>query len=180
MGILFCMRIALCFLSIFLAPALYAQNDNQINNLSELFRLAEMNSPAISSAKVGLQATSEKVHQAFAAFMPSVSYSGSKTQQATRTVTNNILMPDSDTTIYKQEITLTQPLYNRASSIQYRIAKLQIEKQEYELRQQILDLKNKVAQAYFLILTYEDTLSLIDAQKIHSNNSYYKQSVVMN
>lgn len=161
-----CIRFGLSCCVIFISPTLYAQpSEYGAENLTELFRLAEFNSPSIASAKASLLATTEKERQALGAFLPSVNYNGSKNKQNTQAITNDVALPESDSTITKHEIALTQPLYNRPSSIQYQISKHQIEKQEFELSQLILDLRSKVAQAYFLVLTYEDTLRLLDAQK---------------
>lgn len=149
-----------------LAPTLYAQSiEYGARNLTELFHLAEINSPSIASAKASLLATNEKTRQAFGSFLPSVNYNGSKSKQNTQSTTNDVSLPESDSAVTKHEIALTQPIYSRPSSIQYQISKHQIEKQEYELSQLTLDLRSKVAQAYFLILTYEDTLRLLNAQK---------------
>jgi outer membrane protein len=161
-----CIRFGLSFWVAFSAPALYAQQPEYgAGNLIELFHLAEINSPSIASAKASLLATHEKARQAFGAFLPSVNYNGSKSKQNTQAITNEVIAPENDTAVTKHEIALTQPLYSRPSSIQYQISKHQIEKQEYELNQLTLDLRSKVAQAYFLILTYEDTLRLLNAQK---------------
>jgi outer membrane protein len=147
-------------------PTLYAQpSEYGAGNLTELLHLAEINSPSIASAKASLLATNEKARQALGAFLPSVNYNGSKSKQNTQAITNEVIAPESDAAVTKHEIALTQPLYSRPSSIQYQISKHQIEKQEYELSQLTLDLRSKVAQAYFLILTYEDTLRLLNAQK---------------
>lgn len=149
-----------------LAPTLYAQSTEYgARNLTELFHLAEINSPSIASARASLLATNEKARQAFGAFLPSVNYNGSKIKQNIQSVANDVALPESDSSVTKHEIALTLPLYSRPSSIQYQISKHQIEKQEYELSQLTLDLRSKVAQAYFLILTYEDTLRLLNAQK---------------
>jgi outer membrane protein len=141
------------------------QSEHEVGSLTELFQLAEINSPTIASAKAGLSATNEKAKQAFAAFLPFVSYNGSKNKQNSLATTNDIVTPESDSTVTKHELTLTQPLYSRSASIQYQISKLQIEKQEDELNQLKLDLRSKVAQAYFLILTHVDTLHLLNSQK---------------
>jgi outer membrane protein len=161
-----CIRFGLSCWVIFISPTLHAQSSEYgAGSLTELFRLAEINSPSIASAKASLLATAEKERQALSAFLPSVNYNGTKNKQNTQVNTNNVALPESDSIVTKHEITLTQPLYNRPSSIQYQISKHQIEKQEFELSQLILDLRGKVAQAYFLVLTYEDTLRLLNAQK---------------
>ena len=161
-----CIRFGLSCCVIFISPTLYAQpSENGVRNLTELFSLAEINSPSIASAKASLLATTEKERQALSAFLPSVNYNGNKNKQNIQAITNDVALPESDSTITKHEIALIQPLYNRPLSIQYQISKHQIEKQEFELSQLILDLRTKVAQAYFLVLTYEDTLRLLDAQK---------------
>lgn len=161
-----CIRFGLSCWVALITPTLYAQpTEYGAGNLTELFHLAEINSPSISSAKASLLATHEKARQAFGAFLPSVNYNGSKSKQKTQSTTNDVALPESDSAVTKHEIALTQPLYNRLSSIQYQISKQQIAKQEYELSQLTLDLRSKVAQAYFLILTYEDTLRLLNAQK---------------
>ncbi len=149
-----------------ISPTLYAQpTEYGAGNLTELFHQAEINSPSIASAKASLLAANEKARQAFGAFLPSVNYNGSKIKQNIQSATNDVALPESDSAVTKHEIALTQPLYSRPVSIQYQISKHQIEKQEYELSQLTLDLRSKVAQAYFLILTYEDTLRLLNAQK---------------
>jgi outer membrane protein len=164
-GMMHSIRMALGSLVFALAPTLYAQTEYSATSLTELFNLAEINSPSIASAKASLQATNEKARQAFASFLPSVSYSGSKSELNSQSVTNEKYAPESNSTAYKHELALTQPLYNRQSSIQYQISKQQVQKQEFDLSQLVLDLRSKVAQAYFLILTYEDTIRLLNAQK---------------
>lgn len=163
-GMMTCLRVAVGGLVVAIAPTLYAQTAYSANSLTELFHLAEINSPSIASAKASLQATHEKARQSFAAFLPLVSYNGSKSEQNSQSTTNDKTAPENNSTAYKHELALTQPLYNRASSVQYQISKQQIQKQEFDLSQLVLDLRSKVAQAYFLILTYEDTLRLLSAQ----------------
>ncbi len=161
-----CIRFGLSCWVIFISPILHAQpSEYGPGNLIELFRLAEINSPSIASAKASLLATAEKERQSFGAFLPSVNYNGIRNKQNTQATTNDVATAESDSTITKHEIALTQPLYSKPSIIQYQISKHQIVKQEFELSQLILDLRSKVAQAYFLVLTYEDTLRLLNAQK---------------
>lgn len=161
-----CIRFGLsCWVALF-TLTLYAQPSGYgAGNLTELFHLAEINSPSIASAKASLLATNENARQAFGAFLPLVNYNSNKSKQNTQSTTNDVIAPKSNSAVTKHEIALTQPLYSRPSSIQYQISKYQIKKLEYELRQLTLDLRSKVAQAYFLILTYEDTLRLLNAQK---------------
>lgn len=107
-----------------LAPTLYAQSiEYGARNLTELFHLAEINSPSIASAKASLLATNEKTRQAFGSFLPSVNYNGSKSKQNTQSTTNDVSLPTSDSAVTKHEIALTQPIYSRPSSIQYQILK---------------------------------------------------------
>ena len=165
-SMLSCIRFGLSCGVALIAPTLHAQpSEYGAGNLTELFHLAEINSPSIASAKASLLATNEKARQAFGAFLPSVNYNGSNSKQNIQATTNEVVAPESDSAVTKHEIALTQPLYSRPLNIQYQISKYQIEKQEYELSQLALDLRSKVAQAYFLILTYEDTLRLLSAQK---------------
>ena len=145
-SMLSCIRFGLSCGVALIAPTLHAQpSEYGAGNLTELFHLAEINSPSIASAKASLLATNEKARQAFGAFLPSVNYNGSNSKQNIQATTNEVVAPESDSAVTKHEIALTQPLYSRPLNIQYQISKYQIEKQEYELSQLALDLRSKVA-----------------------------------
>jgi outer membrane protein len=160
-----CASFVLMCLAALYGSAVSADTEYSANTLPELFQLAESNSPSVASAKVSLLATNEKLRQAYAAFLPAVSYSYSKNKQNSVSTNNDVVAPESDSTVGKHELVLTLPLYDRPSSIEYQIAKHRIEKQEHELNQLKLDLRSKVAQAYFAILAIEDNLRLLSAQK---------------
>jgi outer membrane protein len=160
-----CGRVSVAFLAASLTSVAAVRAEQGGDTLVDLFRMAEINNPGIASAEAGLRMTGERARQAFGAMLPTLTYLGAASRQDVRSAPPGGAAPAGDTSVQKHDVSLVQPLYSRSTSIQYQIARQQIARQEYDLAQLKLDLKSRVAQAYFLILTYDDTLRLLEAQR---------------
>jgi outer membrane protein len=158
-------RVGVAFLATSLASMAAVRAEQGGDSLVDLFRMAEFNNPGIASAEASLRMTGERARQASGAMFPTLTYLGATSRQDVQSANTGGAAPAGESSVQKHDVSLVQPLYSRPTSIQYQIARQQIARQEYDLAQLKLELKNRVAQAYFLILTYDDTLRLLEAQR---------------
>lgn len=145
------------------APAAQAQS------LVELYETARGYDASYISAKSQYEANLAKANQTLGGILPNIALSAS----ATRTYFN--YRPDEPSSSYvaseryygtgSAAITLTQPLYRPAVWATYKQGGplLQQATAQYEAAEQ--DLLVRVSQAYFDVLTSEDSLELVRAQK---------------
>ncbi|AMP08619.1 type I secretion outer membrane, TolC family protein [Collimonas arenae] len=146
------MRITL--IASLIATALTAANAQAID-LMQTYQLALANDPVYTSARYALNANNEASVQGRAALLPSVGFGGnySKSGQSWKTITNNY------------SLQLTQPLFRPAYWQQYQESKLSVAAGEVQFAQAQQDLILRVSQAYFDILTAQDVLASLQAQK---------------
>ncbi|HEY1043580.1 MAG TPA: TolC family outer membrane protein [Telluria sp.] len=149
-------------------------------DLLEVYRQALANDATFASARASLQAGMERVPQARAGLLPSISGSASISRGETETtpwnVGQSITDPatgetitvgsfDADSRSRRYGVSLTQPLFNWASWQAYQQSKLTQGIIEAQFAQAQQDLITRVAQAYFDVLASQDTLETIRAQK---------------
>lgn len=141
------------------------------DDLLQLYREARQKDPALASAKAAWQATQEKIPQAQAGLLPSVSVAGS----ATYTIPDSTVEPNlpgftkatqvNSNIALNATVSASQPLYRRQNSIVLDQAKVQVAQSTYVLQSADQDLAVRLAQAYFDVLLAQDTLAFVGSQK---------------
>ncbi|MCP5266376.1 MAG: TolC family outer membrane protein [Burkholderiaceae bacterium] len=130
-------------------------------DLLQAFTDAEGYDAQLMSARATLSAARERVPQAKAGLLPSVSASAGVNRQYADT---NIA-PTRNYTAQTYGINLSYPLYRRQNVEAYEQSKLQLTLGEAQYAQAKQDLIVRVAQAYMDLLAAQDNLTTILAQK---------------
>lgn len=128
-------------------------------DLLQVYKQALVNDAQFASARATLAAGKERLPQSRSLILPNVGLSGSLTSGDSSA--NN--SGRSTTSIYT--LTLSQPLFNLGNLAQYEQGKLGVAAAEAQFAQSQQDLIIRVAQAYFDVLTAQDALELVKAQK---------------
>lgn len=127
-------------------------------NLLQVYQDALANDAVYASARANLSAGQEASIQGRANLLPLIGLSGSK-QKITR---ENI----PDTTSHGYTLSLSQPLFDIAAWQTYEQSKLSVAASEAAFASVQQDLILRVAQAYFDVLTAQDALTALQAQKV--------------
>lgn len=127
-------------------------------NLLQVYQDALANDAVYASARANLSAGQEVSVQGRANLLPFVGLSGSN-QKITR---ENI----PDTTSRGYTLSLSQPLFDIAAWQTYEQSKLSVAVSEASFATVQQDLILRVAQAYFDVLTAQDALTALQAQKV--------------
>ncbi len=139
----------------------------QAQSLQELYEAARNYDAGFVSAKSLFEANLAKANQALGAILPNIALSSSvsRTKFDFRNDTNPLTNQDRLYGTGTAAVTLTQPLYRPAAWAAYRQGgqQLQLAAAQYEASEQ--DLLVRVSQAYFDVLTSEDSLTFVKAQK---------------
>jgi outer membrane protein len=144
----------------------------QAEDLLQIYKEALTNDPVYASARASMVAGEEKIAQGRAGLLPVVGIQGSFFKNSLRedpTVVDPQLGYVSINTHYPTNgytATLTQPLFRLANWEQYQIGILSATSTEAQFSQAQEDLVLRVAQAYFDVLTAQDTLTSIQANKV--------------
>ena len=125
-------------------------------DLVQTYQQALANDPVYQSARYALRAGEEKITQGRAGLLPNVGVGGSYTRSGDA-------MQNSANTYTLQ---LTQPLLRMANWEAYQQGKLSVASSEAQFAQARQDLILRVGQAYFDVLSAQDALSFLRAQKI--------------
>ena len=134
-------------------------------DLLQIYQEALANDPVYASARASQAAGQEKSTQGRASLLPTVNLTGSSNRvtQELITAANN---PRGDFTTTAYTLSLSQPLFRWANWEQYQQGKLQTAVTEAQFAQAQQDLIVRVSQAYFDVLTSQDALASVKAQKI--------------
>jgi outer membrane protein len=152
--------IAALFAGTFASANIYAID------LVQVYQQALANDATFASARAAMTAGEEKSIQGRAGLLPAVGLSGSWLHQNTKTVTDGYtLNPDSFNT-RQYTLSLSQPLFRMANWASYQQGKLSVALSEAQFAQAQQDLIVRVSQAYFDVLTAQDTLASVQAQKV--------------
>ena len=127
-------------------------------NLLQVYQDALANDAVYASARANLSAGQEASVQGRANLLPLIGLSGSK-QKITRED-----LPD--TTSHGYTLSLSQPLFDIAAWQTYEQSKLSVAASEAAFASVQQDLILRVAQAYFDVLTAQDALTALQAQKV--------------
>ncbi len=134
-------------------------------DLLQVYRQAQDSDPVVKAAAATQQASQETLPQARALLLPSLDGS---VQSGKDFGTNDSSAGGSrnysfDT--YNYSVSLNQPIYDRGSQVQQRLAQSTVEKADVDFRNAQSDLILRVAQGYFGVLIALDSLTFATAEK---------------
>ena len=145
----------------------FAATSAQAQSLQELYDAARGYDAGFISAKAQFEANLAKANQALGGILPNIALTGSvsRTKFEVRPDGSQVLTQDRLYGTGTGAVTLTQPLYRPAAWAAYRQGGQQLQQAaaQYEAAEQ--DLLVRVSQAYFDVLTSEDSLAFVKAQK---------------
>jgi len=144
-----------------------ASMNAQADDLLQIYKQALTNDPVYASARAAMVAGEEKLPQGRSGLMPVVSLSGNFYRNGLReepTTGDGSLSINYPSNSYTAS--LTQPLFRMANWEQYQIGILSAASTEALFSQAQQDLMLRVAQAYFDVLTAQDALASIQANKV--------------
>jgi outer membrane protein len=136
-------------------------------NLLQIYQEALANDAAFASARAALAANEERVPQARAGLLPTAGINGSYGRTESNANIPNVpqtLNAGARTNTYT--VSLAQPLVRWANWEAYQQGKLLSAVGEAQFAQAQQDLIVRVAQAYFDVLTAQDALASVQAQKV--------------
>lgn len=150
-----------------LVAAMAFASSAQAQSLQELYDAARGYDAGFISAKSQFEANLAKANQALGGILPNIALTGtvSRTKFEVRNDGTQVLAQDRLYGTGTGAVTLTQPLYRPAAWATYRQGGQQLQQAaaQYEAAEQ--DLLVRVSQAYFDVLTSEDSLAFVKAQK---------------
>ncbi len=138
-------------------------------DLQQVYRDAKGYDAQYAAARHALQAGMEKLPQGRALILPTLNLSGNMTNSRTETEPHNASIASRslrDARAYGYSLSFSQPIYRKQNMLQYDQAEFQVKQAEAVFGQAGQDLIVRVAQAYFDVLAAQDTLALVQAQKI--------------
>jgi outer membrane protein len=133
-------------------------------SLLDLYQAAREHDAAYQSARAQYEAARHRAEQARAGLLPSATLSGSRseTQQDTRSSTST---GQREFGTGSASLSVTQPLYRPANQAAFEQGRRQAEAAQAQLTTASQDLIIRVSQAYFDVLSAQDTLAFVRAQK---------------
>ncbi len=133
-------------------------------NLGDIYRQALLNDPVYAAARESYRAGLEALPQGRAGLLPSLNLSAN--YRASNTESNaSGLDREFSSNPYGYTLSLVQPLYRKQNLDTYEQAKLRVLLAEQQLKLAEQDLLLRTAQAYFDVLSAEDTLSAAESAK---------------
>lgn len=141
----------------------------QAEDLLEVYQLALTNDPRHRAAEFTYLADKQKLQQARAVLRPTINATAdrSRIDLETETATGIVSRPAGDADINRTvfELTLTQPIYNRALFAGLRQARAEVRRADAQFATARQDLIIRVAEAYFGLLATLDNVELAGAEK---------------
>ena len=137
----------------------------QAADLIQVYQQALANDATYASARNSLTAGQERIIQGRSLLLPQVGLQGAHTRADGTNSPRREPKTDFDTHDNKYTVALSQPLFNWATWQQYEQSKLAQAQSEVAFAQAQQDLIVRVAQGYFDVLTAQDNLASIQAQK---------------
>lgn len=149
------------------ALAMLFSGTSQAIDLLQVYREARANDAVFNSARATLEAGRERLPQGRALLLPTINLTGtsSYTDGDVRSAVPNAAFTPRQFTSNVWTVTLNQPLFRKANLAQYQQAEFQVVQSEAQFGQASQDLIIRAAQAYFDVLTSQDSLAVIQAQK---------------
>jgi len=137
----------------------------QAVDLLQTYQEALQNDPVYAGARAALTAGQEKSVQGRALLMPSVNLTGSNSMADTNYKTGPIDFNGGRSYNSNYAVQLSQPLFRWENWQQFEQGKLLVSASEAQFGQARLDLMIRVSQAYFDVLSAQDTLESVQANK---------------
>lgn len=149
---------------ILLFGTLASSNANSLD-LLQAYKEALANDPVYESARYAFSAGQEQYYQGRAGLLPSIQARGNygRTERDTEDASGASISRDYRSNTYS--VSLVQPLFRWENWKQFQQGKLLVAASEAEFAQAQQNLIVRVAQAYFDVLTAQDALASIQAQK---------------
>ena len=133
-------------------------------DLMQVYQEALANDAVYASARSTLAAGAERLPQARAGLLPTIGLGGSVNRLVGETEALGVTS-DRRSTSKGYTLSLTQPLFRPANWEAFEQGKLSVAASEAQFAQARQDLIVRVAQAYFDVLTAQDALASVQAQK---------------
>lgn len=137
----------------------------QAADLLQTYQDALQNDPVYAGARAALTAGQEKSVQGRALLMPTVNLTGTNTISNTYFTAGSVDINGGRTYYNNYTLQLTQPLFRWENWQQFEQGKLLVTASEAQFGQARLDLMIRVSQAYFDVLSAQDTLESVQANK---------------
>jgi len=137
-------------------------------DLVQVYRDALAYDAQYAAARFAAEAGREKLPQGRALILPTIGLSATNSRSSIDVDSRSPATSPSfsrDTRSYGATLSLSQPLYRPQNLISYDQAELQVRQTDAVLAQAGQDLIVRVSQAYFDLLTSENSLELVKAQK---------------
>src|SRR3954469_15092762 len=137
-------------------------------DLVQVYRDAQRYDAVYTGARYSLEAGRERIPQARALLLPSLSVTASGAAVRIEQESNNELLAPPfvrSPTTRAYTFSLSQPVYRPQNFAQYQQADWQVRQAEATYGQAAQDLALRVSQAYFDVQAAQDTLTLVGAQK---------------
>lgn len=154
-------KLAWLLVSPLLAGPLFAAD------LMQVYREAQDNDPTFAAARSTLDAGREKMPQARAGLLPSLTMSGNTVWNENEVALHGgatLAKPHYNSNAY--QLTLSQPLFRWQNWVSYDQSKLQVAQAEVNFTQARQDLILRVAQAYFDAIYAGENLKAVEANKL--------------
>ncbi len=156
------LRPTLRLLPLSLAAA-FAALPAQAQSLLDLYEAARGHDAAYQSARATFEAARHRAEQARAGLLPSASLTSTRSETQLDTRTTSSTQRGFGTG--SASLSVTQPLYRPANTAAYEQGKRQADAAQAQLTAASQDLIIRVSQAYFDVLSAQDTLAFVRAQK---------------
>jgi len=137
---------------------------SQAQSLVDIYEMAKTYDASYLGARAQYDANLAKADQGKAALLPTVGLGGGATRSQRDLTPSNATSNYSYTT-QTAGLNATQPLYRPANLAAYRQSQKSLESAQAQLQQAEQDLVVRVSQAYFDVLTAQDNLTFVQAQK---------------
>lgn len=149
---------AAVLLTMFLANSAWSAN------LLEVYRLARNNDPAFAAARHTLEAARQKIPEARAGLLPSVNMVGNDSHTNASTTFDPAPTMDRNVRTWTWTLQLVQPLMRMQNLFAYQESKHVVEQATAQFAQAEQELILRVAQAYFGVVSAQESIAAIEAQ----------------
>ena len=151
----------------FLLALAFVASPAPAQDLLTVYRDAKGHDAPYASARNALQAGLEKLPQGRALLLPTLGLSANATSNRIDVYTRNATTAPTlrDLHSYGYSLSFSQPIYRPQNLLQYSQSEYQVKQAEASFGQAAQDLIVRTAQAYFDVLTAQDSLALVKAQK---------------
>ncbi len=150
---------ALTLITVSSAQLTYAEG-SQTTGLFELYKAALSSDPLLQQAISNFNSVKEIDHQTFAAFLPTISASASKSKNRSTNLNGSDSSYDRDS----YGLNLQQSIYNHSNYLNRDMSKMQISASKATLQEASQSLLSRVTTAYFDVLLAADKVTFAKAE----------------